>query len=324
MRFHIKQFLLNARWMIVFLLCGVVTIHAAELPGRSTFDHTQTGFPLTGGHAQVECHTCHLQGIFKGTSRQCEVCHTQGSRIASTVKPNNHPQTAMPCNQCHVSSVSWTGARFDHVGVAPGSCIACHNGVSATGKPARHVVTTASCDQCHRTTAWIPAGYNHANVVPGTCETCHITGGIGTPRPGGSHPPTGSCDDCHSTRNWNYSHSASSAGQCNTCHGVTATGKNTRHIPTTLSCDACHTYTRPFSFNSFRHRADQGVVPTQCNTCHTGSERGTYDGARGPKDDSEHRQADHAICDDCHVTTTWDPIAGARSLQPRKFKWRKR
>jgi hypothetical protein len=310
-------------WLPALLLIMAAGLaHAAETPSRSSFNHTQTGFPLTGAHAQADCQTCHLQGMFKGTPRQCEVCHTQGSRTASTFKPNNHPQTAMPCNQCHVSQISWSGARFDHLGIAPGSCAGCHNGVTATGKPSRHIFTTSSCDTCHRTTAWVPAGYNHAGVAPGTCTTCH--GVTATGKPGGHVATTLECDQCHSTRAWQpagYNHTSAVPGQCTTCHGVTATGKHAGHIPTnpdSLSCDACHRTDQPFSSSTFRHRADQGVGPTGCFTCHNGNYRS--EGARGRPNNGEHPNND--TCEQCHVTTTWDPI-GNRLPAQRKFRFKK-
>jgi hypothetical protein len=249
---------------------------AAEQGTGKAFDHTQTGFPLIGAHTQTDCQTCHLQGVFKGTPRQCEICHAQGSRIASTFKPNTHPATVMPCTQCHGSQVSWTGARFDHTGIAPGSCATCHNGVTATGKPTgpNHPVTTASCDQCHRTTAWIPAGYDHSGVVQHTCTTCH--GVTATGKPNGHVTTTQECDYCHSTRAWkpaSYDHVGVVDGTCNTCHGVTAKGLSIGHIPTAgLSCDACHTVKANFDRpTKFTHAANQNVVTGGCITCHSGA-----------------------------------------------------
>ncbi|MCO4773526.1 MAG: hypothetical protein KDA24_26065 [Deltaproteobacteria bacterium] len=41
---------------------------------RSTFRHTQVGWPLRGPHALAECDDCHGAG-FVGTPRDCETCH---------------------------------------------------------------------------------------------------------------------------------------------------------------------------------------------------------------------------------------------------------
>jgi len=253
--------------LILALLISAAPAPAAER--NTSFNHLTTGFPLTGAHVQADCQTCHARGVFKGTPKECALCHTQGSRLASSAKPTNHLQTALPCDQCHTSNVTWAGARFRHTGVVPGSCMTCHNGSTAQGKPANHVQTTASCDSCHRTTAWIPAGYNHAGVTPGTCATCH-NGTTAT----GKHPrhiqTTASCDSCHRTTAWipaSFNHAGVVPGTCATCHGVTATGKPARHVQTTASCDTCHR-TTAWLPATFSHA---GVAAGSCAGCHNGT-----------------------------------------------------
>ena len=274
---------------ILFLL--VSPTPAAEKAGDK-FNHLSTGFPLTGAHLQTDCQTCHVRGIFKGTPQQCAACHTQGSRLASTAKPAKHVQTTEACDQCHSSTVTWTGARFRHAGVVPGSCMTCHNGSTAMGKPANHVQTTSSCDSCHRTTAWIPAGYNHAGVTPGSCATCH-NGTTATGKPPRHLVTAAACDACHRTTAWipaTFSHAGVVPGTCATCHnGSTATGKPATHLVTTASCDACHRTTAwiPATFSHV------GVAPGTCATCHNGTS------ATG-------KPATHMVttksCDACHTT----------------------
>ena len=136
------------------------------------FAHASTGFQLTGGHAQVPCERCHVQGLFRGTPTQCMQCHSPGGRVVSSFKPANHLPTTLNCNSCH-RTTNWRPAFFTHNGVAPGSCVTCHNNSTAQGKPATHVPTTLSCDNCHRTVAWASATFKHLGVVPGTCVSCH-------------------------------------------------------------------------------------------------------------------------------------------------------
>jgi len=299
----------RAALILLLFTCAGVT-HAVETGIRSSFDHVQTGFPLLGAHAQADCQTCHLQGIFKGTPRQCEVCHTQGSRIASTFKTIGHPQTVMPCSQCHSSQVTWAGARFDHIGVTPGSCATCHNGVTATGKPVNHVVTNAPCDQCHRTAAWLPAGFDHFGVVPGTCTTCHEAGNA-TRKPQGHVATLSQCDVCHTTSAWKpaaVDHADAAVvvdGQCATCHGLSSMGKKDGHIPTTLSCDECH-YRAPQPFSASylwqNHTPAQGIVNGQCITCHNGS----YVSSRAMGIPKVHIPTAGLACDNCHLKTKSD------------------
>ncbi len=283
--------------MMLALLMVAAPAPAAE-KSSTNFNHLSTGFPLTGAHAQADCQTCHARGVFKGTPRQCQVCHTQGSRLASTAKPKNHVQTTQPCDQCHTNAVTWTGARFRHIGMVPGNCASCHNGSTATGMPTNHVQATASCDTCHRTTAWIPATFTHAGVAPGSCATCH-NGSTATGKPTNHVQTTASCDTCHRTTAWipaTFSHATVTPGSCGTCHnGSTATGKPTNHVQTTASCDTCHR-TTAWIPATFSHAT---VTPGSCGTCHNGS---TATGKPGT----------HFVttrsCDACHTTTSWTTV----------------
>lgn len=259
------------------LMVWVASAHAQDLKRvGGKFNHTSTGFPLTGVHVTVECETCHTGGIFKGTPTACEGCHAPGRRVVATGKSSKHIVTNSPCAVCHTNAVTFLGARFDHMGVQPGGCQSCHNSSMAPGKPAGHVTTTESCDQCHRSIAWIPAGYNHAGVTPGTCTNCH-NGTTATARPANHSSgtmATGMCDTCHTTRAWrpaNY-HIGVLPGTCGTCHnGTTAIGKPVNHIPVSgNNCDSCHYSTSTGGFGPANQRMAHTAagVPTTCVTCH--------------------------------------------------------
>ena len=242
-----------------------------------SFDHMQTGFILTGTHSKVRCETCHIQGMFKGTPRDCAGCHMAGNRFGALAKPSRHVPTFAPCDSCHRTS-GWSPASYSHAGVAPGTCMTCHNGTMVSGKPGGHVLTTASCDSCHRSTAWIPAGFNHMGVAPGTCASCHGVTATGIPS---GHVATNgaSCDTCHSTRAWlpaGFNHVGVIPGSCASCHnGTKAMGKPSNHIPeaqllngATLGCDGCHTSTRVFTTIRMNHNNSQGNGSGWCEACH--------------------------------------------------------
>jgi len=255
-------------------------LSAAQQRGRSNFDHLRTTFPLTGVHAVTPCDSCHIGGQMVGTPRQCEYCHRAGSRIAATVKPARHVLTNEACDVCHRSSATWSGARFSHVAVAPGTCFSCHNGSMAGGKPARHIPTTMSCDSCHRTVAWVPAaGFNHAGVVPGTCATCH--GVSATGKRAGHVATTASCDACHKTTAWlpaGFNHAGVAPGSCGTCHvqGGPGLAMPANHIPyqsqllagSSLGCDACHKSTTTFTNETMNHNNSTGNGSGFCRGCH--------------------------------------------------------
>jgi hypothetical protein len=278
-------------------------IDLAQAAGAIKFDHIQTGFNLTGAHILTRCESCHVQGMFKGTPRDCATCHMAGNRMGATAKPAQHVPTTTPCESCH-RTTGWIPASYSHAGVAPGACMTCHNGSMATGKPSGHVLTTSSCDSCHRTTAWSPAGFNHMGVAAGTCTTCH--GVTATGKPNGHVATTDSCDKCHRTTAWlpaSFDHTGVVPGTCATCHnGTTATGvgggnpsryplNSGQHVSTTLwpSCDSCHKSTTTFT-GATVHKSVV-VPPGSCTSCHF---RNSHDGSVTKSCDSS----------GCHTSTS--------------------
>ncbi len=132
-RYNVKQTIVAL--MLVF---GLFLATAAPSHAASDFDHFSTGFPLTGGHQNADCDSCHTRGIFKGTPTRCGVCHGSTSRLSGERKPVNHMPTTDNCETCH-STYSWTQiTSFDH-GDTMGTCSTCHNGRIATGKTPTHV-----------------------------------------------------------------------------------------------------------------------------------------------------------------------------------------
>jgi hypothetical protein len=107
------------------------------------FAHASTGFQLTGGHAQVPCERCHVQGVFRGTPTQCMQCHSPGGRVISSFKPANHLPTTVNCNSCH-RTTSWKPAFFTHNGIAPGSCA----GEARNARSNNHVLRKLPSDGC--------------------------------------------------------------------------------------------------------------------------------------------------------------------------------
>ncbi len=152
------------------------------MPGGSGggFDHSVTGFPLTGRHRQTACTACHTGN--RKMSRQCISCHEDGHRrrlgqncdrchsarsFRDVRAIEKHRGTRLPltgmhaladCSECHQRSSQgqWSGV--------PADCYACHVKdyrrtdihplhVGAAGQPA----FSKECTQCHRPTSWTPA-----------------------------------------------------------------------------------------------------------------------------------------------------------------------
>lgn len=272
------------------LFCAPAT--AAPPPkGDQDAVHLKAGFPLTGGHRKVQCSSCHVRGVFKGTPKTCANCHN-GTLAAG--KGSTHVPSSNTCDSCHVST-TWTAVRFDHSSITT-SCSSCHNGRVARGKGPRHISTSNTCDACHVTTNWTRIDFDHSDVT-GTCATCH--NGISATGKKATHiASTNNCDSCHVTTKWttvNVDH-ADVTGSCSSCHnGARATGKPVTHIQTAAQCDACHS-TVAWTPASFDHSA---AVTGSCSTCHNGTS------ATG-------KTATHFTttlqCDSCHNIAGWTPI----------------
>src|SRR5258706_8145996 len=178
--------------------------HTTSAWTGGVFNHTATGFPLTGFHATVACAGCHVNNNYSITVTTCVSCHL--NKYTATTTPN-HVQVGFPqtCETCHTTAV-WTGAIFNHntttfpltgfhaTSVAcaschvnnnyttlPITCYGCHTATyNATTNPAHAAaVFPTTCATCHTTAAWTGATFNHTYFpvnhgnANGVCATCH-------------------------------------------------------------------------------------------------------------------------------------------------------
>ena len=367
----------------------------------ATFDHSKTGFPLTGAHVAVQCATCHVNNNYNLTSAACVNCHLQN--FQATTNPNHvsggFPQT---CEQCH-NTTAWTGAAFDHsttgfpltgahtplactqchvnnnYNLSSAACVTCHqtnyDGTADPPHAAAKLPTT--CDTCHTTVSWLGATFNHAappanwaltgfhtsltcaqchvssnyTLTSGTCVNCHLADYQKTTNPNhvtGGFPQT--CDQCHNTTAWtaaSFDHSktgfpltgAHVTVQCTLCHvnnnyNITDTScvschlqnfqatTNPNHVTSGFpqTCEQCHT-TTAWTGAVFNHAAppanwaltgahsplactqchvnnNYNLTSTACVTCH----QTNYDGTTDPP----HAAAKlPTTCDTCHTTVNW-------------------
>lgn len=113
----------------------------------------------------------------------------------------------------------------------------------------------------HLATGYLLTGLHE--FIP--CESCHVKGVFeGTPK---------TCYGCH--------------------NGMIALGKSAGHIPTTASCDACHSSTLNFQMTALM---DHSTVIQPCVTCHNGT---TATGKKVGHIASSNR------CDACHSTLSF-------------------
>jgi hypothetical protein len=110
------------------------------LTSLAGFDHDCAAFKLTGQHRSVECASCHVNQVYKGTPHSCESCHAE---------PEVHlGRFGTDCAECHSTS-TWDDAVFAH-------SFPLNHGRGKRG--------SSACSVCHQTTN---------NYKEYTCYGCH-------------------------------------------------------------------------------------------------------------------------------------------------------
>lgn len=123
----------------------------------NSFEWTGAGFnhnffPLTLGHASVNCVDCHIGGNYTNTSKECYSCHQADYNNATNP---NHKTLAFStiCTLCHNTNPGWAPASYTQ-----------HDSQSFPIYTGRHRGTWTTCTQCH------PNASNYADF---TCLSCH-------------------------------------------------------------------------------------------------------------------------------------------------------
>ncbi len=123
-----------------------------------TFDHSKTGFLLTGMHVKSECRSCHfreydgsIQQKFNGLSHQCSACHAD--KHYRQFEKNGITN----CTDCH-STDNWKASGFDHNSTA----------FKLDGK---HV--NVPCYKCHKPQQEGNILYTRYKIKEFRCESCH-------------------------------------------------------------------------------------------------------------------------------------------------------
>jgi hypothetical protein len=286
--------------------------HRATAWLPATYQHTS--FPLTGGHAGLNCTQCHTGGTFGPIPSTCYTCHTTDYQRAPDHAAQAFPHT---CEQCH-STTAWLPAASQHTsfpltaghaglactqchtggtfGPIPSNCYSCHTANYQAAPDHATLVFSHSCEQCHTTTAWLPTTFNHATFALTAghaglrCSQCHTGGTLG--------PIPSTCYSCHTT---NYQQAPDHATlafshSCEQCHTTTAWLPSTYHHATFaltgghtgLRCSQCHT------------GGTLGPIPSNCYSCHTANYQAAPDHAT---------LAFPHTCEQCHTTTAWLPAA---------------
>jgi len=130
-------------------------------------------FPLTEGHADVACGSCHGNGYQEGdTSSECVSCHRPDYDRSPYPGHNVFPFT---CTDCH-DRTAWKPSSWTHAWELTGShigteCAGCH-----VGDPPVYEGTATECVSCHRGDYdRAPTTHDGHQQYPTTCVDCHST-----------------------------------------------------------------------------------------------------------------------------------------------------
>ncbi len=267
----------------ISLICETCHQTSAWIP--STFNHSETGFQLLGGHLISDCSQCHL-GNTNTVKPECASCHLDNYNSAK--EPDhiieNYPKE---CEVCH-NTVNWNESAFDH---------------SITSFPLTGSHIEVECTDCHKN------GYSELDTK---CLSCHESDFNNTTNP--SHTSLSlsfECEVCHTTMpGWkpakfpdhnNYyqllgAHSAISEN-CSDCHMG-------NYITTPDLCYSCHST----EYNNSTNPSHQGAqFPTECEECHTQNawipSTFDHDSQYFPINSRKHREAWNE-CIDCHTVSS--------------------
>jgi hypothetical protein len=191
------------------------TCHNSTAFQPSTFNHTNTTFPLTGAHVATPCQQCHVNGNYTSVPTDCWNCHETDYTSAND-PPHTLPGFPHNCTQCHTTQ-TWEGASFNH---------------NTTSFPLTGAHATAQCQQCH-----VNGNYTS---VPTECYPCHTTDFTSAPQHSSKgYPHNCTTSQCHNTSNWNSSFNHTPEFPI---------GNGTKHRPGRWNlCGDCHPNANSFS-----------------------------------------------------------------------------
>jgi hypothetical protein len=233
--------------------------------GPEKFDHKQTGWELTGGHAKLDCRKCHNAGKVKdpealradrkdpdrtylGLPVACLDCH--GDHHRGQLKTDG---AVRACTECHNTAGWKPTVGFDHAKTVfplsgrhlKADCAKCHPALPVRAEddklppsPKFTPVAHALCTDCHKDP--------HVGQLGPDCTKCHVTdswkkiGGDGFDHSRTKYPLLGrhkgtDCADCHGGGRQKPAFAA-----CRDCHRD-AHQADARKRPEWMTCENCHT-----------------------------------------------------------------------------------
>jgi hypothetical protein len=270
----------------IFALGNCANCHNTSSWTNVVFDHSTTGFPLTNGHANLQCAQCHINNNYTLQIAPTD-CGNSGCHLTTWQQTNNPVHAtagtafgAANCSQCH-DTIAWTDMRaFNHA----------VTGFALTGA---HVTTP--CTQCH-----VNNNYT-LQIAPTDCGNsgCHLTQWNSTQTLGGSVPnhitagfPIGQCSTCHNTTSWaqaTFDHSTTGFPLLNS-HQMAPAGK-------VQACVQCH----------LNNNYNLTIQPNDCGN--SGCHLTTWQQTNNPTHSTSGPTFAAANCMNCHNTIAWTTAA---------------
>jgi hypothetical protein len=280
--------------------CG--ECHNQSSWSATKFDHSKTGFPLSGAHKSIDCGACHRSGKFEDKlPKTCSGCHRAEDSHAGRFGEN--------CDGCHDTS-KWAGTQYDHTIRAKFEltgahkkldCHTCHTAVQSEQK------LGSDCANCHR------ADDPHGGALTSGCETCH---GVDSWRQDirfdhdlGDYPLLGmhalvTCAQCHTSKVFKGAPTT-----CISCHANNDVHKGGLG----KDCAACHT-PNAWAVWEFDHGSQTGFALTgqhgrlRCVDCHrqpAGEIKLAKECVACHRKDDRHLGQFGTQCQRCHTTLSF-------------------
>ena len=253
------------------------------------FDHDRTAFPLSGGHRELACASCHpQQPAPQAGDPDAAFLKLRGLAHESCASCHRDPHAGrmgQQCQQCHTTTGWRDGARdrFDHDRTGfpltgahrQTACASCHRSRGASGEATFGKLAHGSCTDCHRDV--------HEGRLGSTCQSCHSTASWrGAPaRAGLDHDRTRfplrgehrevACQSCHAP---GQALRRGGFESCASCHRDPHLGQLARTAAGAATCASCHTVAA-FSPSTFTVAAHDAAYPLRgghqavaCISCH--------------------------------------------------------
>lgn len=253
------------------------------------FDHNKTGYPLQGRHLQVNCKSCHKNGITaqvrhekcidchkdyhknqfaeRKSGSDCSDCHdVEGfNHFSFTIDQHNQlsfqlqgSHLATPCFDCHKKGKEWS---FRSIGT---KCVDCHKDPHLKLINEKYY-PEGKCENCHKVFGWSEICFDHRST-DFTLEGKHAVQ---------------SCRKCHfreQTTGLMVQKFGDLKKTCETCHKDVHQGQFREGDQN--DCRRCHGFenwkAERFDHNATRFKLDGGHKDLACILCHkVVTERGT-------------------------------------------------